>query len=145
MWTSFLDELKTLQTFLEQQRRILTNETYEKVSTDHMRSMMAKVKTLGKQCQLKADDVSNFVAAVGTGPWNEDEKRQLAVAASDALLTAQSPSSKRRPLQNCKTFAGYFTNSDVTMLKGDNSMPLKLDCHSTEIANETLVYHLPNI
>ena len=141
MWKPFLDEVKTLQTFLEQQRRLLNSASYEKVAGDHMRNLVAKVKALGKQCQLKADDVSDFVAAVATGPWNEEEKRELSVAASDALLNAQSPN-KRRPLQNCKTFSGYFTQADVNVLKGDNSIPMKLDCPSPQIANERLVSNM---
>lgn len=34
---------------LEEQRRILKPDTYEKVSTDYKRNMVAGVKTLGKQ------------------------------------------------------------------------------------------------
>lgn len=137
MWNSFLEEVKTLQTFLEQQKRILTPQTFEKVADDHMKNLVSKVTSLGRSSQLKADDVSTFVGIVGMGPWNEEEKRRLSVAASDALLQAQSPG-KRRALQNCKTFAGYFTQSDVNLLKGDHSMVMKLDCSSTQIANQVL-------
>ena len=92
-----------------------------------MKNLVSKVTSLGRSSQLKADDVSTFVGIVGMGPWNEDEKRRLSVVASDALLQAQSPG-KRRALQNCRTLAGYFTQAEVNLLKGNHSMPMKLDC-----------------
>ena len=77
-------------------------------------------------------DVSTVVGIVGMGPWNEDEKRRLSVAAA-------SPVSRQKTgLQNCRTFAGYFTQAEVNLLKGDHSMPMKLDCSSTQIANQVL-------
>lgn len=93
-------------------------------ASKHSMQVVARLRLVSG---LTADQASEAVSLISSGPWPEAQKTQLTQAVSDALLS-NSSSPKRRPGQVVKSFAGFFSEKDIDILAGISSLAVKIDC-----------------
>lgn len=128
---SLAQEITSIQTFIRNQQQILSGEQLQTVTQQHVQTLCLKIRAV---TGATAEQVSDLLTLIQNGPWSQQHRTSLCVAASDALLNATSPNKTlKRPGQNCDSFRGYFTRQDHEVLGSAAQLVVKLDCTLTAL------------
>lgn len=124
-WQAFVKEVEGLHTFIESQKKIIDKKTLEEVMHAHVQQIIGR-----SNLTCNADNASDFVTLISTGPWSDDQKKTLGTWVHGILMgsASQQKSPKREP-QMVDTFANYFSQNDLKILSDkENGIHAKLDC-----------------
>ena len=118
--------LRSMGTWLSQQRNLLDQSTYESVRKTQKQTL---TQNIGQMPTLTPEQATDMTRAINEGPWTNEEKAEFATTISDVMARkAVSGSLTRRPNQNMRTFHKYLSRADIELL-ADSSRSLadKLD------------------
>lgn len=125
-WDKFLEEIKGLHAFFESQKKMVNQSSLVEVMQQHLKQITSRDNLFCDPAGASA-----FTELVSSGPWAEEQKRELSQWANDMLLSSSGGKGTKlkREGQSVSSFACYFNEKDLACL-GDTqvSVHVKLQC-----------------
>eukprot|EP00435_Cladocopium_sp_Y103_P045838 s2257_g13.t1 len=124
-----LRDLGATQEYLVTQRSVTDTTAAQ---TQQLQTWIGRLSSMS----IQAADASRIVALIGEGPWNQEQRTELANAVNTAVINSSvvPPAGSRRPLQACANFKAYLSQNDLNVLgQQDTPMVSKIDTLCTRM------------
>ena len=138
MASRLITDLDSCHAYLEKLKGACSDESYQTILSQQSKAWQRKLAKV----KLSATEAADMVERVSQGPWTRCDKDSVISGINEATLIRGSDGATRcRPKQTMNDIVPYMTQGDIQVLRGTNTIPIKLQVLADRMFKVGL--HLP--